>query len=289
VKNNCTIIDGKNIAESLLEYVSDRVVHLKKSFNITPGLAVIQAGNNEASNIYVRNKMLSAQKVGINTFPNLLPEDVTTNELISIIESLNNKLEVHGILVQLPLPKQVDSDLVLNAINPEKDVDGFTYVNVGRLYSGVNGLESCTPQGAMMLIKHVLGNDLSGKKAVVLGRSRIVGRPMVAMLIRENCTVTVAHSYSINIEAEVKSADILVSAVGVPNFVKGEWLKEGCCVIDVGIIRLENKLYGDVDFESASKVAGYITPVPGGVGPMTVACLMKNTLKACCQISGIHI
>lgn len=284
MKNNCVIIDGKKIAESILERASDSVKKLTERYNIKPGLAVIQVGDNEASTIYVRNKIASAKKVGIETFLNHLPKDITQDELISCIKTLNKDKNVDGILIQLPLPSHIDTDLVLNYIAPEKDVDGFTYINVGKLYSGVNGLESCTPQGAMILIKHVLGEDLSGKKAVVLGRSRIVGRPMVAMLIRENCTVTAAHSYSRNIEAEVKSADILVSATGVPNFVKGEWLKDGCCVIDVGIIRVDNKLYGDVDFESASKVAGYITPVPGGVGPMTVACLMMNTLQACCQI-----
>jgi len=274
------IIDGKKIAGELLATLRAQVISLKDECAITPGIAVIQVGDDPASTIYVRNKMRCAVEIGIKTFPNLLPSGITTEELLDLVAQLNNNPDVHGILVQLPLPPSVNTDLVLNAIKPQKDVDGFSWVNVGKLNSWVPCLESCTPQGAMILIKHALGEDLSGKKAVVLGRSRIVGRPMAAMLIRENCTVTIAHSYSQQIADEVKSADILVAATGVPNLVKGSWLKPGVCVIDVGIVRIEDKLYGDVDFAEAIKVAGHITPVPGGVGPMTVACLMRNTIKA---------
>lgn len=274
------IIDGRKIADELLDGMRSSITSLKENHNITPGLAVIQVGNDPASTIYVRNKMRCAVGIGIKTFPHLLSDLTTTGELLDLIKSLNNNHEVHGILIQLPLPGSVETDLVLNAIDPDKDVDGFTWVNIGKLNSWVPCVESCTPQGAMILIKHALGDNLSGKKVVVLGRSRIVGRPMAAMLIRENCTVTIAHSYSQQIADEVKSADILVSATGVPNLVKGSWLKPGVCIIDVGIVRIDDKLYGDVDFEEAVKVAGYITPVPGGVGPMTVACLMSNTIKA---------
>lgn len=274
------IIDGRKIADELLETLTGQVIALKQDRNIMPGLAVIQVGEDPASTIYVRNKMRCAMDIGIKTFPYLLTDRVKTTELLELIELLNNSTDVHGILVQLPLPTSIDTDLVLNTIDPKKDVDGFTWVNIGKLNAWAPCLESCTPQGAMILIKHALGEDLSGKKAVVLGRSRIVGRPMAAMLIRENCTVTIAHSYSQAVANEVKSADILVAATGVPNLVKGSWLKPGVCVIDVGIVRIDDKLYGDVDFSEAVTIAGHITPVPGGVGPMTVACLMSNTIKA---------
>lgn len=278
------IIDGKAIAAGLCEKLRVEVVKLNNR-GVVPGLAVIQVGKDPASTIYVRNKMKCASDIGIKPFSYIYPNGIEQNELLEIIQSLNENSEVHGILVQLPLPPSMNSDLILNAIDPNKDVDGFTWVNIGKLNSWVDCLQSCTPQGAMMLIKHALGDNLSGKKAVVLGRSRIVGRPMATMLIKENCTVTIAHSYSYQIAEEVRSADILVSATGVPNLVRGEWLKPGVCIIDVGIVRIDDKLYGDVNFSEAIKIAGYITPVPGGVGPMTVACLMSNTIQAADKIS----
>lgn len=278
------IIDGKKISTQLLHSLGMEIHQLKYKSIITPGLAVIQVGNDAASTIYVRNKIKCATAVGIDIFPHFFKEEATTSEIIDAINQLNNDDKVHGILVQLPLPAHMDVDLIVNTIDPKKDVDGFTWLNIGKLKSWVDCLEPCTPQGAKMLIKHAVGDDLSGKRVAILGRSRIVGRPMASMLLRANCTVTVLHSQSHNISDEVKRADIVIAATGVPNLIQGDWIKPGACVIDVGIIRIRDKLYGDVNFEEVKKVAGHITPVPGGVGPMTVACLMKNTVKAAKQI-----
>jgi methylenetetrahydrofolate dehydrogenase (NADP+)/methenyltetrahydrofolate cyclohydrolase len=278
--SDCKVIDGKKIAQELLSNLEIMLAELKTNHSLVPGLAVIQVGNDPGSNIYVRNKLACANKIGVKAFPFNLNNAISTDELVAIIEDLNNNMEIHGILIQLPLPAQINVEKTLNSVDPNKDVDGFTWNNLGKLYAGSPGIEPCTPQGSMILIKNAIGNDLTGKKAVVLGRSLIVGKPMAAMLIRENCTVTLAHSHTKNLAEEIKTADILVSATGIPGLIRGNWLKSGACVIDVGIIRINDKLYGDVNFEEASKIAGYITPVPGGVGPMTIACLMNNTIKA---------
>jgi methylenetetrahydrofolate dehydrogenase (NADP+) / methenyltetrahydrofolate cyclohydrolase len=277
------IIDGKFQANQICDRLKQHILQLAKDHAITPGLAVILAGDDPASHIYVTNKLKKAKEISMNIFSHFLPSDVKQAQLISLIERLNSDKSVHGILLQIPVPPQIDQFKAINAIDPRKDVDGFTVQNVGLLNTWQDCLEPSTPQGALRLIKSVLGDDLGGKKAVVLGRSLIVGRPMASMLVRESCTVTLLHSKSLNIAKECTSADILVSAIGQPGFITKDLTKLGACIIDVGITRIDGEILGDVDFESVSKIAGYITPVPGGVGPMTVACMLENTFKAMCK------
>ena len=287
-------IDGKVFAERLRDTVAGQVRALKDLHSLTPGLAVVLVGNDPASEIYVRNKHKMTNQSGMKSFEHKLPEDTTQKELLTLIEGLNSDPDVHGILVQLPLPNQIDEQAVLTAIDPAKDVDGFHVVNAGKLATGADGLVPCTPLGCLMLIKDQLGGDLSGKQAIVIGRSNIVGKPMAALLLRENCTVTVAHSRTQDLAEECARADILVAAVGRPKMVKENWVKEGAIVIDVGMNHLpadadgKSKLEGDVDYDDVKKIAGAVTPVPGGVGPMTIACLLKNTVTAACALNGIE-
>ena len=278
-------IDGKQAAADLRADLKLEVEALIKEKNITPGLTVVLVGEDPASQVYVRNKVKQTQEVGMISHEIRLPATATEAELLSQLETLNNDAAVHGILVQLPLPKHINESTIIAAISPEKDVDGFHAMNSGRLVNGEEGaLVPCTPQGCIILAKKHLGDDLSGKHAVVIGRSNIVGKPVSLLLLQENCTVTIAHSRTVNLEEICRQADILVAAVGRPEFVKGEWVKSGATVIDVGINRIEvdgkGKLVGDVDYASVVDVAGAITPVPGGVGPMTIACLLKNTVEA---------
>lgn len=288
------IIDGKAYAESLRKKIAISVEILKKKHNLTPGLAVVLVGEDPASQVYVRNKAKLTKEAGMNSFEFTLPVDTTEQQLLKRIEQLNKDPKIHGILVQLPLPKHINEMNVINAIDDHKDVDGFHPVNIGRMVTGQEHTPiPCTPLGCIMLLKDTLG-DLSGKKAVVVGRSNIVGKPMATLLLQENCTVTVVHSRSKNIQEECRQADIVVAAVGKPEMIKGDWLKPGAVVIDVGINRItdtegKSRLVGDVDFESAKKVASAITPVPGGVGPMTIACLLHNTLTLACYKKNIDM
>lgn len=281
------LIDGKAFADNLCLELKKQIDYLKKENRLVPGLAVVVVGEDEASHIYVASKIRRAQEIGINIFAHYLPASTKEDELITLIHALNNDINVHGILVQLPLPTSLPENKIINTIDAIKDVDGFTALNIGLLNSWQDCLEPSTPQGALMLIKSALGEDLSGKKVVVLGRSLIVGRPMASILIRESCTVTLLHSRSVNIEDECKKADIIVSAIGKPGIIKANLVKPGACVIDIGISRIGSKLFGDVDFDDVSSIAGFITPVPGGVGPMTVACMLANTVKAMCIQKGI--
>ncbi|XXK29176.1 bifunctional methylenetetrahydrofolate dehydrogenase/methenyltetrahydrofolate cyclohydrolase FolD [Arenicellales bacterium nBUS_45] len=285
-------IDGKAFAQDLRDRVGKAVAQLTKDYDLVPGLAVVLVGEDPASQVYVRNKGKQTLEAGMHSFEHKLPVTTSETELLELISTLNADPDVHGILVQLPLPKQIDSHAVINAIDPNKDVDGFHLINVGRLSTGAAGLVPCTPLGCLMLLKDALG-DLSGKNAVVVGRSNIVGKPMAALLLAESCTVTVAHSRTQNLEAVCREADILVAAVGRPEMVSGEWIKPGAVVIDVGINRVDGeagktRLVGDVDYSSAEKVASAITPVPGGVGPMTIACLLRNTVQAACASRDIN-
>ena len=274
------IIDGKLVSEKIRLDLAKKADEFKHETGITPGLAVIIVGSNPASLVYVRNKKRACEQVGINSYEIALPDDVTEDELISRIAELNANPEVHGILVQLPLPAHIDEEKVINSINPDKDVDAFHPANVGRILIGNYTFLPCTPAGVIDLLDYY-GIDISSKKCVVVGRSNIVGKPMAHLLLERNGTVTVCHSRTKDIESEIKSADILVVAVGKPEFVKGSMIKPGAVVIDVGINRgADGKLVGDVEFSTASDVASYITPVPGGVGPMTITTLLKNTLFA---------
>ena len=281
------IIDGKAFAGKLRENIAEKVALLKSEHNLIPGLAVVLVGEDPASQVYVRNKGKQTIEAGMLSFEHKLHDTTTQEELLDLIDKLNKDEQVHGILVQLPLPKQIDSNAVINFISPEKDVDGFHLVNVGRLTTGQDGLVPCTPLGCLMLLKNHI-DSLSGMHAVIVGRSNIVGKPMASLLLGESCTVTVAHSRTKDIVDVCRGADILVAAVGQAEMIKGEWLKPGAVVIDVGINRVDaqsgkTRLVGDVDFTSAEKVAGAITPVPGGVGPMTIACLLRNTVQAACK------
>ncbi len=284
------IIDGKLFAEGLRARIAIAVASLKKDHNLTPGLAVVLVGEDPASKVYVANKAKQTVEVGMNSWEHKLPAETSEADLLALVQRLNDDSSVHGILVQMPVPKHIDSAKVLNTIDPAKDVDGFHVVNVGKLSTGQECLTACTPVGSVMLAKHALGS-LEGLEAVVIGRSNIVGKPVAQLLLAENCTVTIAHSRSKDLAAIVRRADLVIAAVGRPEMVKGDWLKPGACVIDVGINRIErdgkNKLVGDCDFASCEKVAGSITPVPGGVGPMTIACLLSNTVKAAAAIKGI--
>lgn len=287
------IIDGKRFAERLRAELGRQVVRLREQHLVTPGLAVILVGEDPASQVYVRNKARQAREAAMASFEYRLPYGVPQENVLELIARLNDDPAVHGILVQLPLPPQVDADRVINAIRPDKDIDGFHPVNAGALATGGDGMVPCTPLGCLMLLKHRLG-DLAGLRAVVLGRSNIVGKPMAALLLRESCTVTIAHSKTRDLADECRRADILVAAVGRPRMVPGEWIKPGATVIDVGINRIDTpdgkgRLVGDVDFDSAVAVAGAITPVPGGVGPMTIACLLLNTLEAACRQHGLAV
>jgi methylenetetrahydrofolate dehydrogenase (NADP+)/methenyltetrahydrofolate cyclohydrolase len=277
------IIDGKAFAERLRRRIGDGVAEIGRALGAVPGLAVVLVGEDPASQVYVRNKALQTKQAGMNSFEHRLPASTSQADLLALIGRLNTDPAVDGILVQLPLPKHIDSSKVLDAIDPDKDVDGFHIVNVGRLATGMPGLVPCTPLGCLMLLKDRLG-DLSGRRALVLGRSNIVGKPMAQLLLNENCTVTIAHSRTRDLPAECRGAEILIAAVGRPEMVRGDWIHPGAVVIDVGINRVErdgkSRLVGDVAFAEAEKVAGAITPVPGGVGPMTIACLLQNTLTA---------
>ncbi len=285
------IIDGKNLASEIRQSVADQVRILQRRTQFIPGLAVVLIGENAASQVYVKNKILQTTKAGMNSFRHRLVAKVSEDETIKLIEQLNSDTSVNGILVQLPLPPHIDVDRVNSNIDPDKDVDGFNVVNAGRLSMGVDGLVPCTPLGCIKLIKSHK-SDLAGLNAVIVGRSNIVGKPLAALMLREHCTVTVAHSRTRNLDQVCREADILVAAVGQPRMIKGDWIKPGATVIDVGINRIESedgktKLVGDVDFDEAEKVAGAITPVPGGVGPMTIACLLQNTVNAACIQHGI--
>ena len=284
------IIDGKAFALGLRGRLADAVETLKDEHNLTPGLAVVLVGEDPASQVYVRNKGLATRKAGMRSIEHRLPHETGQAQLIELIRGLNADPDVHGILVQLPLPAHIDTDAVINQISVQKDVDGLTYQSAGRLLGGADGLIPCTPQGCVMLIKDALG-DLSGKNAVVLGRSILVGKPLALLLLAENCTVTSAHSRTRDLPALCREADILCAAVGRAEMVKEDWVKPGACVIDVGINRVErdgeSQLVGDVDFNAAREAAGWITPVPGGVGPMTIACLLRNTVLAACRQAGV--
>ncbi len=285
-----TVIDGKASAAKLREGLAVTVAELKRDHNLVPGLAVILVGEDPASQVYVRNKGRQTVEVGMQSFEHRLPADVDENELLALVDTLNNDDSVHGILVQLPLPPHIDEFKVINSVSHDKDVDGFHLVNVGRLNTDGGGVVPCTPLGCLMMLKSTLG-DLSGLNAVIVGRSNIVGKPMAALLLQENCTVTVSHSRTRDLEALCQSADILVAAVGRPEMIPGSWVKPGATVIDVGINRIEEggktRLVGDVDYASAETVAGAITPVPGGVGPMTIACLLHNTVQQAKRQHGI--
>ena len=272
------IIDGKKEAELLRDEIKKEVFKIKESKNKVPGLTVILIGNYTPSQIYVKNKEKNSKEVGMNSDVIKYSDDVSEKEILNKIKELNNDQNVSGILVQLPLPKQIDKEKIINSIHPSKDVDGFNPVNVGNLSSGYQGLVPCTPMGCLMLIKKVEKN-LSGKHAVIIGRSNLNGKPMAQLLLKENCTVTIVHSKTKNLQQECLKADILVAAVGVPNLVKKDWVKKDAIVIDVGINKLNDKIVGDVEFDQVKDIAKAITPVPGGVGPMTIACLLKNTLE----------
>ncbi len=274
------IIDGKKIASLMRKEIAEDILRFQNSNHVTPGLAVILVGDHSASQLYVRNKIAACKEVGVSLFEFYMPAETSERTLISKIESLNKDHKVHGILVQLPLPEAINPINVINTIDPCKDVDGFTATNLGKLITEQNCFVPCTPQGCLMLIKTVI-KDLSGLNALVVGRSNIVGKPMFHILSQENCTVTLAHSHTKNLRELCEKADILVVAVGSPDLIKGNWIKPGAVVIDVGIsYGADKKIAGDVEFSQAIKYAKAISPVPGGVGPMTVACLLKNTLKS---------
>ena len=288
------IIDGKAYAEGLRDRIAEAVAKLKVAHNITPGLAVVLVGDDPASQVYVRNKEKQTAEAGMASFEKKLSANIEENELLSIIANLNKDTAVHGILVQLPLPGHIDSRKIINAIDPDKDVDGFHAVNVGYLTTGNKGMVPCTPLGCLMLLKDQFC-DLQGKHAVIVGRSNIVGKPMAALLLQESCTVTIAHSKTKNLQELCQSADILVAAAGRPKMIESNWIRPGATIIDVGINRVPKeeepgkfRLVGDVDFPAAAEVAAAITPVPGGVGPMTIACLLKNTVTSACRIHGVE-
>lgn len=278
------IIDGKAIAAELRKAVAAEVEALKREKGVTPGLAVVLVGDDPASQVYVRNKARQTVEAGMKSFEHKLPATTSEAQLLKLIDELNRSRDVHGILVQLPLPPQIDTRKVIEAIDPAKDVDGFHPINVGHLSAGEPALVPCTPAGCIILAKSVQP-DLKGLEAVVIGRSNIVGKPVAQLLLREDCTVTIAHSRTRDLPSVVRRADLLIAAVGRPELVRGDWIKPGAIVIDVGINRIEGsegqpRLVGDVAFNEAVEVAGAITPVPGGVGPMTIACLLKNTVGA---------
>lgn len=290
-----TVIDGKAFAAKVRGQVAEHVTRLKDSHGITPGLAVVLVGEDPASQVYVRSKGKMTVEVGMHSVEHRLDADTSEADLLAIIDRLNADPDIHGILVQLPLPGHLDEDLVINSIAPEKDVDGFHISNVGLLGTGQKSMVPCTPLGCLMMLRDHHGS-LSGMDAVVIGRSNIVGKPMAQLLLGDSCTVTIAHSRTKDLADVVRRADIVVAAVGRPEMVPSDWIKPGATVIDVGINRLDapkkgegkTRLVGDVDYASCAEVAGAITPVPGGVGPMTIACLLANTLTACCRSNGIE-
>ena len=288
-----TIIDGKAFAATVRGKVAEHVTKLKGDHGITPGLAVVLVGEDPASQVYVRNKGKQTVEAGMHSEEHRMDASVSEAEVIAMVEKLNADPAIHGILVQLPLPDQMDSEIVINTIDPAKDVDGFHISNVGLLGTGQKSMVPCTPLGCLMMLRDHHGS-LSGLNAVVVGRSNIVGKPMFNLLLKDSCTVTVAHSRTKDIESVCREADILVAAVGRPEMIRGDWVKPGATVIDVGINRIphpekegKTKLVGDCHFESCAEVAGAITPVPGGVGPMTIACLLANTVTACCRSNGL--
>ena len=291
--STATRIDGKAKAESLTAKIAEQTARLKREHGITPGLTVVIVGEDPASQVYVRNKGRKAEACGFVSNTHTLPADVAEDDLLALIDDLNADDSVHGILVQLPLPDHLDEERVTQSISPSKDVDGFHFVNIGKLTAGHTSdtFVPCTPAGCMLMIEDVLGKDLSGKSAVVIGRSNIVGKPMGALLLAANATVTTCHSRTSDLPGVVRGADIVIAAVGRANMVKGDWIKPGAVVIDVGINRVEidgqSKLTGDVDYDGAAENAAAITPVPGGVGPMTIAMLMSNTLRAAKLSAGL--
>ena len=285
------IIDGKAFAAKVRGQVAEHVTRIKEENGITPGLAVVLVGEDPASQVYVRSKVKQTVEAGMNSYEHKLDADTSQDDLLKLIADLNADKDVHGILVQLPLPKHLNEDLVINSIAPEKDVDGFHISNVGLLGTGQKSMVPCTPLGCLMMLRDYHGS-LSGMNAVVIGRSNIVGKPMAQLLLGDSCTVTIAHSRTKDLPAVVRGADIVVAAVGRPEMVPGDWIKPGATVIDVGINRIDKpeggtRLVGDVDYASCAEVAGAVTPVPGGVGPMTIACLLANTVTACCRIHGL--
>ncbi|MCG3267989.1 bifunctional methylenetetrahydrofolate dehydrogenase/methenyltetrahydrofolate cyclohydrolase FolD [Yoonia sp. I 8.24] len=286
-----TVIDGKAFAATVRTKVAEHVTRLKEVHGITPGLAVVLLGEDPASQVYVRSKGKMTVEVGMNSFEHKLDAQTSEEDLLALIAKLNADQDVHGILVQLPLPGHLDSDLVINSIDPAKDVDGFHISNVGLLGTGQKSMVPCTPLGCLMMLRDHHGS-LSGMNAVVVGRSNIVGKPMAQLLLGDSCTVTIAHSRTKDLPAVVRQADIVVAAVGRPQMIPGDWIKPGATVIDVGINRIDKpeggtRLVGDADYDSCAAVAGAITPVPGGVGPMTIACLLANTVTACCRANGL--
>ncbi|WP_295311112.1 bifunctional methylenetetrahydrofolate dehydrogenase/methenyltetrahydrofolate cyclohydrolase FolD [Roseobacter sp.] len=288
------IIDGKAFAARVREKVKDHVTRLKEDHGITPGLAVVLVGEDPASQVYVRSKGKQTVEAGMKSVEYKLDADTSEEDLLKVVQQLNDDPEIHGILVQLPLPKHLNEDLVIGSIDPAKDVDGFHISNVGLLGTGQKSMVPCTPLGCLMMLRDHHGS-ISGMDAVVIGRSNIVGKPMAQLLLGDSCTVTIAHSRTRDLPEVVRRADIVVAAVGRPEMVPGDWIKPGATVIDVGINRLDapekgegkTRLVGDVEYESCAKVAGAITPVPGGVGPMTIACLLANTVTACCRANGL--
>lgn len=287
-----TVIDGKAFAAKVREQVAAHVARLKEEHEITPGLAVVLVGEDPASQVYVRNKGKQTAEVGMASFEHRLDAATSEADLLALIDQLNADPKVHGILVQLPLPDHLNSDLVINSIDPAKDVDGFHISNVGLLGTGQKSMVPCTPLGCLMMLRDHHGS-LSGMNAVVIGRSNIVGKPMAQLLLGDSCTVTIAHSRTKDLPHVVRQADIVVAAVGRAQMVAGDWIKPGATVIDVGINRMAKpdggtRLVGDVDYDSCAAVAGAITPVPGGVGPMTIACLLANTVTACCRANGLN-
>ncbi len=287
------LIDGKEFAAQLRDRIGRRAAEIKEQHGLVPGLAAVLVGEDPASQVYVRNKEKQTVEAGMASVGRRLPADILESDLMAVVAELNADPDVHGILVQLPLPDHIAEKPVIEMIDVAKDVDGFHPLNVGALSNGEEGLVPCTPLGCMMLLDDVLG-DLTGLNAVVVGRSNIVGKPIAQLLLAANCTVTIAHSRTRDLPELCRAADILIAAVGRPQMIKGDWVKPGAAVIDVGINRIEaeggrTRLVGDVDFDGAVKVAGSITPVPGGVGPMTIACLLENTLIACCRQNGVEI
>ncbi|SFF88087.1 5,10-methylenetetrahydrofolate dehydrogenase (NADP+) [Roseobacter denitrificans OCh 114] len=292
---SATLIDGKAFAARVRAQVAEHVTRLKADHGITPGLAVVLVGQDPASQVYVRSKGKQTTEVGMKSVEHKLDADTSETDLLAVVDQLNKDPDIHGILVQLPLPGHLDEDLVINSIAPEKDVDGFHISNVGLLGTGQKSMVPCTPLGCLMMLRDYHGS-LLGMDAVVVGRSNIVGKPMAQLLLGDSCTVTIAHSRTKDLADVVRRADIVVAAVGRPEMVPGDWIKPGATVIDVGINRLDapekgegkTRLVGDVDFDSCAAVAGAITPVPGGVGPMTIACLLANTVTACCRANGLE-
>ena len=288
-------IDGKDIAAALRGRIGAAVSNLQNRHGKTPGLAVVLVGEDAASQVYVKNKGIATKEAGMASLEFRLPEDTPEEVLLDKLDALNADPEVNGILVQFPVPAQISQQKVIDTIDPAKDVDGLNPANAGRLVSGLDALTPCTPLGSVILAKETLG-DLTGKHAVVIGRSNLVGKPVAQLLLNENCTVTMAHSRTVDLPAVCRQADILVAAVGIPEMVKADWVKPGACVIDVGINRIDapekgegkTRLVGDVAYEEAAEVAAHITPVPGGVGPMTIACLLRNTLTAFCRQNGFE-